>query len=98
MIFLTTIKTKKVEKGLNAKGFKLDVKHDHKIFRFYIGEEKTRVYTKISHGEVEIGDRLIGLMARELGINKEQFIKLIDCGLSYSEYIKILIDDNVFKQ
>ncbi len=96
---LTTIKTKKIAKGLCAKGFQEDAKHDHRIFRLYVENKKTGIYTKISHGKSEYGDQLISLMARELNMeNKSYFLKFIDCDVSYEQYIKTLKEKKILSE
>ncbi|MCC7147225.1 MAG: hypothetical protein IT443_12335 [Phycisphaeraceae bacterium] len=61
-------------------------------FHLYVGGKKTRIYTKISHGEKEVHDGLLGTMARQLGLTKKQMGELVDCPLSQEAYVKILQD------
>ena len=95
---LTSIKTNKIAKSLLAKGFQEDVKHDHRIFRFYVGNKKTGIYTKISHGKSEYGDQLLSLMARELYITKDNFLALIYCQVNYEKYIKLLEENGILSE
>ncbi len=57
--------------------------------------KKTMIYTKISHGEKEIGDPLLSAMARQLRLTRNQLNDLIDCPLQYGDYVKILTDAGV---
>jgi hypothetical protein len=52
--------------------------------------KKTPIYTKISHGEREIRDKLLGVMARQLRLTRLQFLELIDCKLTEPEYVQLL--------
>jgi len=47
---------------------------------------------KISHGEKEIDDNLLSIMARQVKLTKKLFIDLIDCPLSEEQYVKHLRD------
>ncbi|MFT0899509.1 hypothetical protein [Candidatus Methanoprimaticola sp. MG2] len=53
---------------------------------------KTRIRTKISHGEREIGDPLILKMARQLKLDKREFLELVDCNLSGNAYLQMMMD------
>lgn len=87
---MTTYKSRKVEQSLEKKGFIKEDTH-HKYFYFYTNDGKrTKVRTYISHGHKDIDDYLIGKMAQQTRLTKEQFMKLIDCPLSKEEYINIL--------
>ena len=61
-------------------------------------QKKTAINTKISHGENEIGDPLIVAMAKQLFLNKNQFMELIQCTLSAESYKKILLEMGKIKQ
>ena len=80
----------KIGKSLLRKGFK-SKEGDHKFYTFYYNDKKTSVFTKISHSSSTINDSLLGLMARQLKLNKNDFCNLVDCPLSEKEYADILI-------
>ncbi len=96
MIFLTKIKTDKILKALEKKGFKKDSKRDHIILRFYMDNKKTAIFTKISHGKSEYGDPLLNYMKKELHISKPELINLINCVLSEEMYIEYLKQKGFF--
>lgn len=52
-----------VEGGLQAKGFRLKEGDHHFFLYFSLAGLKTPVFTKTSHGQKEIGDVLLNLMA-----------------------------------
>jgi len=83
-----------IKRGLQRKGFRED-NRDHKFYFLYLGDKRTSVRTKISHGETEIDDGLIKLMAKQIHLTKDQFIDLVNCPLSYDEYIKILQEKGI---
>ena len=55
--------------------------NDYTEFHLYIDGKRTGIHTKIGHGETEIHEPLIRSMARELRLNKQQFIGLVDCSI-----------------
>lgn len=80
---------KDVGAGLEKKGF-IAREGDHTFYHLHVGGKKTAIYTKISHGEREIGDRLIAMMARQVGLNKRDFLDLVDCPLTIEAYLALL--------
>lgn len=62
---------KDVAAGLERKGFQLR-DNDHSFYHLYVDGKKTMIFTKISHGEKEIHDSLLGAMARQVKLNRKQ--------------------------
>jgi hypothetical protein len=79
-----TVGASLLQKGFHSHG------GDHIHYSLYVDGVKTIVRTKISHGEKEIDDNLLSLMARQVKLNKKQFADLIDCPLSHEQYVKHL--------
>ena len=73
---MSTLKTEKIDKALRKKGFKNE-QRDHNYYFYYYNGKKSAINTKTSHGKDEIGDSLIGMMAKQLHLKKEQFMQLI---------------------
>lgn len=90
---MTTLKRNEIRSSLKTKGFVENNKKDH--FYYYL---KTKdgidvgIRTKISRGSRyrEICEPLIHEMARQTKIDKNQFINLVKCPLTKSEYFRIL--------
>lgn len=62
-----------VERGLLAKGF-VQTGGDHHFFTYHtLGDLKTPVFTKTSHGAREIDDGLLGRMARQCRLTRREF-------------------------
>ncbi len=79
-----------VEKGLLGKGFQRR-EGDHHYFTYYnLAGQKTAIFTKTSHTPKmrEIPDNLLGQMARQCRLNKNDFLNLVDCPLSRESYEK----------
>jgi hypothetical protein len=80
---------REVAAGLKKKGF-IEKPNRHTRYVLWVKEKKTAVFTEISHGEKEIRDPLLSVMARQLKINRSQFLDLINCPLSHEEYTALL--------
>lgn len=93
---MTSFDYKKVETALCRKGFTVEKNRTHKIFQYYdqLGRP-TRVRTLTSHNNQEVGDSLIGMMSKQLHINRKQLIDLVNCPLGQSEYEEILIEKGI---
>ncbi len=79
----------KVAGGLEKKGFRRR-ESDHTFFHLYVRDKKTVIHTKISHGAKEIGDKLLGMMARQVRLSRQQFLELVDCPMKHEDYVKRL--------
>jgi hypothetical protein len=83
-------KTTKLRKALLSKGFKKENQH-HEMYWYLVGNKRTSVRTRISHGEREYGDPLLGEMAKQLGLKREEFDDLVECPLDELRYREILL-------
>lgn len=84
-------RTRDVEAGLTGKGFRQANSH-HRFFVYYtIKGKKSRIRTKTSHSGKDLDSYLIRQMAKQCGLTKADFLKLVDCPLSrpaYEEKVK----------
>lgn len=89
-----SIRSKKVvETALGKKGFEVGQGDHHWFFYRTKDGMKTTVRTKTSHGSTkDLGDGLLGEMARQLKVGKPQFLELIDCTLSREDYEMLLVN------
>ena len=52
----------------------------------------------MSHGaDRDLGDRLLGQMARQIHLSRRQFEQLIDCGLSQDDYEAVMRRDGFIR-
>lgn len=86
---MAEVKVKKLRQALERKGFRLSERNHH-YYYFYHEGKKTRVKTKISHGNDSISDPLIHSMRNQMKLNKNQFFNFVECPLTEAEYIEIL--------
>ena len=84
-------KRKDVESALVSKGFVQNDTHHHMFVYYTRAGKKTTLRTRTSHGMREIGDNLLGQMAKQCGLRKKDFLDLVDCPLNragYEEQVK----------
>lgn len=86
---MAVVKVRVLHQALVTKGFE-EQDNDHKRYFLLVGGRRTAINTKVSHGEREIGDKLAGLMARQLFLSRREFDQLIDCTLGYEAYLTLL--------
>jgi hypothetical protein len=83
---------RKIASSLTKKGFRRREDRDA-YFHLYVNERKTPIFTKMSQGETEIHDGLLGAMARQLQLSKRDFLRLVDCPLTHGQYVQSLRRD-----
>lgn len=76
-----------VRRALQRKGFRQSDSR-HRWYEYeQLNGEPSGINTLMSHGaDRDIGDHLLGQMARQVHLNRRQFDQLIDCGLSQDDY------------
>jgi hypothetical protein len=80
-----------VEAGLGNKGFRLQDGDHHYFVYWSEAGKKSMAKTKTSHGSGrDISDDLLAKMAKQCGVTKGQFLKLVDCPLTRQEYEELL--------
>lgn len=87
----------KVESALKGKGFE-QTEGDHHYFVYLTLEgKKTTARTKTSHTPKmkDIPDNILGLMARQCHLTKQEFLNLVDCPLDRKRYEEILRKKNI---
>jgi hypothetical protein len=79
-----------VEKGLRRKGF-VQQPGDHRYFVYEtVDGKKTTTKTKTSHGSGgDLDDYLLGRMARQCGLCKQDFLSFVDCDITREEYERL---------
>lgn len=73
-----------IVKRLTKKGFHAEMSGHIKLTFCYNGRD-TAIRTWVSHGKKEISDRLLSIMAEQLGLSRQQFDDLVDCRLDGQE-------------
>lgn len=94
---MASLKTAKIAKSLTHKGFREVEGRDHIFYFFYLNGKKTSVFTKMSHSDEEIGDKLIKNMKNQMKLSKEQFFDFVKCTLTEEEYTKYLLDNGYIR-
>ena len=84
-------KTRAVRAALLSKGFITDDTH-HEMFWLVVDGRKTSIRTRISHGVAEYGDNLLALVARQVGLSKQELYRLIDCPMDAEKLKRLLVE------
>jgi len=84
-------KTKAIRAALMKKGFIADDTH-HEMFWMVVDGKKTSIRTRISHGAKEYGDELLALVARQVGLSKQELNRLIDCPMDGRKLRALLVE------
>lgn len=79
-----------IRTNIVKKGFVEVTNRDHIYFWLVVDGKDTGIKTKVSHGEVECNDRLLGFMARQVHLSRKDFDNLIDCKLGKESYLNLL--------
>ncbi len=88
---MSVLDPKKTYKNLKKKGFvdSISKSDDHKYLELFYND-KLVLYTKLSHGNKDIGNHLIKQMSVQCHLGKDEFIDLSNCPLSKNDYFEIL--------
>jgi predicted RNA binding protein YcfA (HicA-like mRNA interferase family) len=80
------IKAREVESALLKKGFELDQRH-HRFFFLVVDGRSSGIFTRISHGHEDIGDKILGRMARQMKIKRRELDEFVSCSMSGNDYL-----------
>lgn len=82
----------RLESTLKSKlQMRIDSKRDHRFYELYIDDQwvlQTKVSTGTSYSE--LGDPLLAKIAKQLKVSKRQLTDLVNCPMSYDDYIEHL--------
>ena len=91
-------KAREVRRGLRRKGFRETDSRHRKLEYYKLNGQEGGVNTLMSHGsERDLGDHLLGQMARQIHLTRRQFDDLIDCRLSQADYEAMLRRDGMIR-
>ena len=79
------IDAKRLRRALTAKGFE-EMPGDHHFYVLVVDKKRTRIRTKVSHGEKSIGKALASVVARQMRISRAELDAFVACTLSGSDY------------
>jgi hypothetical protein len=86
-------KHRDIRSGLEAKGFTVDDQRRHIVLIYEdIQGRITTARTMLSHGArgSDISDNLLGRMARQVGLDRSDFLRLIDCPMSREDFDAVI--------
>jgi len=82
--------TRTVRDALLKKGFFEETDGDHRRLHHCVNGKRSNVRTHYSHGARECDDYILGRMAKQLHLSRQQLERLIDCTMDGEEYIGVL--------
>ena len=82
-------KAKDIQSALLKKGFRED-NRDHHFYFLWVGNKKSSVRTKISHGIEEYGIELLKRVSEQLHLTNKELNDLLDCPLTLEGYVRLL--------
>jgi hypothetical protein len=86
---VTTLKARQVEKALVAKlGFEEREGH-HRIFRLYL-DGRLVARTFFSLGQRDLTEFLIGQMARQMRLSRQEYLSAVECPLDRESYYALV--------
>lgn len=85
------IEREKIRFALLSKGFR-EKSTSHAYYYLYVDGRKTSVFTYLSHGSgyKDYSDSLVREVCHQLGLVKKEFLQLVECPLTYEQYVVIL--------
>lgn len=86
---MTTLPARDLRTALAKKGFLVSESH-HALFRLVVDGRLTSVRTRLSHGERECNDWLLGQIAQQLHLSKTDLLRLVECSLSGEQYAAMM--------
>lgn len=84
-------KTRAIRAALLSKGFIADDTH-HEMFWLVVDGRKTSIRTRISHGVAEYGDNLLALIARQVGLSRQELYGIVDCPMDGEKLKRLFIE------
>ncbi len=82
-------KHRDIRTAMTSKGFVIDNQRHH-VFLAYRREDGilTNFRTKLSHSSAgsDVSDNLLGQMAKQVGLARPDFLRLVDCPMTRAEY------------
>jgi len=82
---------REIEAGLSNKGFAKSESHHSYFVYVSLDGKKSLAKTHTSHGRsFDIDDSLLSKMARQCGINRQQFLRLVECPMQRLEFEDLL--------
>lgn len=89
MATVPSYKGSDISRVLKRKGF-VESTGDHVVLYLAIGGKRTAIRTMVSHGRKEYTDFLWSCLKRQLHLEQNELITLLNCSMSHEEYIDLI--------
>jgi hypothetical protein len=88
---VSELRVPRITHALRKKGFEAYESH-HLMYWLVVEGRKTAIRTRISHGERKVDDWLLGQMAKQLHLSKQELLDFIECRIGGEQYVKLMIE------
>ena len=88
---MTQIHVSRLVNALTSKGFEAVETH-HTMLWLVVRGNRTGIHTWISHGTRKAEDWLLGQIARQIHLTKQELLKFIDCEIGADNYVTLMIE------
>jgi len=88
---VSEVRVSRIATALRRKSFETYKSH-HLMYWLVVKGQRTAIRTRISHGERKADDWLLGQIARQLHLSKQELEDLIDCPLSGEQYVRLMVE------
>lgn len=86
---MTAFKARDVRRSLTKKGF-VERDNGDLFYTLWVGGKKSRIFTKMSKSDDDLGKRYLGTMTHQLKLGRSEFDRLITCTLEHEGYVALL--------
>jgi DNA-binding phage protein len=62
------------------------------MFWLVVDGRKTSIRTRLSHGAAEYGGNLLALIARQVGLSRQELYRLVDCPMDGEKLKRLLVE------
>lgn len=63
------------------------------MFFFMVAGKRTSIRTRLSHGQTKIDNWLLGEIAKQVHLSKQDLNQFIECEMTQEAYLRKMIDD-----
>lgn len=81
---------REIHNSLVKKGFRCEVGGSHQKYHLVVDEKDTGIVTLLSRSFDEYSDALLGRVARQLRLSRQEFTDLVTCKLEGTSYVSLL--------
>jgi len=93
---MTRLKGNKAHHAFLKKGFKDERGRRDIFYYYYFNGKKSHIFTKMSHNPGDLDEWLISNMAKQLKLEKNDFVEVVKCSIDKDDLLSIYLKAKVF--